>query len=160
MLSTETLLHIWLSTEYYGFQPSSTAVRLHALDPTVPRKRMQIGFLLAQIVKEVSNIVSNLLMSFLLQSENMPIKCAIILISSNTWISWINAQLLYFLSREKVMVEPGTAISVSARSCRLFGVYGIACFFRRIELQHVALPVESNLPMSTVSVRSFVPPDH
>ena len=26
MLSTETLLHIWLSTEYYGFRPSSTAV--------------------------------------------------------------------------------------------------------------------------------------
>ena len=70
MLSTETLLHIWLSTEYYGFRPSSTAVdtvRLHALDPTVPRKRMQIGFLLAPIGKEVSNIVSNPLISFLLQ---------------------------------------------------------------------------------------------
>ena len=26
VLSTETLLHIWLSTEYYGFRPSSTAV--------------------------------------------------------------------------------------------------------------------------------------
>ena len=26
MLSTETLLRIWLSTEYYGFRPSSTAV--------------------------------------------------------------------------------------------------------------------------------------
>ena len=60
----------------------------------------------------------------------MPIKCVILLISSNTWISWVNAQLLYFLlSREKVMVEQGTAISVSARSCRLFDVYGIACFF-------------------------------
>ena len=70
MLSTETLLHIWLSTEYYGFRPSCTAVdtvSLHALDFTVPRKRIQIGFLLAPIVKEVSNIVSNLLMSFLLQ---------------------------------------------------------------------------------------------
>ena len=70
VLSTEMLLHIWLSTENYGFRPSSTAVHtdsLHALDPTVPRKRMQIGFLLAPIVKEVSNIVSNLLMSFLLQ---------------------------------------------------------------------------------------------
>ena len=69
VLSTETLLHIWLSTEYYGCRPSSTAVdtvSLHDLDPTVPRKRMQIGFLLAPIVKEVSNIVSNLLMSFLL----------------------------------------------------------------------------------------------
>ena len=45
VLSTETLLHIWLSTEYYGFRPSSTAVdtvSLHALNPTVPRKRMQI----------------------------------------------------------------------------------------------------------------------
>ena len=26
VLSTETLLHIWLSTKYYGFQPSSMAV--------------------------------------------------------------------------------------------------------------------------------------
>ena len=26
VLSTKTLLHIWLSTEYYGFRPSSTAV--------------------------------------------------------------------------------------------------------------------------------------
>ena len=26
VLSTETLLHIWLSTEYYGFRPSSRAV--------------------------------------------------------------------------------------------------------------------------------------
>ena len=26
VLSTETLLHIWLSTEYYGFRPSSTVV--------------------------------------------------------------------------------------------------------------------------------------
>ena len=70
MLSTETLLHIWLSTEYYGCRPSSTAVdtvSLHALDPTVPHKRIQIGFLLALIVKEVSNIISVLLMSFLLQ---------------------------------------------------------------------------------------------
>ena len=70
VLSTETLLHIWLSTEYYGFRPSITAVdtvSLHALDPTVPRKRMQIGFFLAPIVKEVSDIVSNLLLSFLLQ---------------------------------------------------------------------------------------------
>ena len=70
MLSTEMLLHIWLSTEYYGFRPSSTAVdtvSLHALDPTEPRKRKQIGFLLAPIVKEVSDFISNLLMSFLLQ---------------------------------------------------------------------------------------------
>ena len=41
--------------------------------------------------------------------------------------------VVFLLSRENVMVEPGTAISVSARSCRLFDVYGIACFFRRIE---------------------------
>ena len=68
VLSTETLLHIWLSTEHYGFRPSSTAVdmvSLHALDPTVHRKQKQIGFLLAPIVKEISNFVSNLLMSFL-----------------------------------------------------------------------------------------------
>ena len=69
MLSTETLLPIWLSTEYYGFRPSSAAVdtaSLHAFDLTEPRKRKQIGFLLAPIVKEVSNFVPNLLMSFLL----------------------------------------------------------------------------------------------
>ena len=78
VLLTETLLHIWLSTEYYGCRSSSTAVdtvSLHALDPTVPRKRMQIGFLLAPIVKEVSNIVSNLLMSFLLQRLALEFVC-------------------------------------------------------------------------------------
>ena len=58
MLSTETLLHIWLSTEYYDFRPSSKAVdtvRLHALDLTEPRKRKCIGFLSLPIIKEVSN---------------------------------------------------------------------------------------------------------
>ena len=68
MLSTETLLHIWLSTEYYGFRPSSTAVdtvSLHALDSAEPQELKQIGFfLLAPIVKEVSNFVSYLLTSF------------------------------------------------------------------------------------------------
>ena len=66
----------------------------------------------------------------------MPIKCVILLISSNTWIPWVNAQLLcFYKSREKVTVEPDTAISVTARSSRLFDVYAIACFFfRRIEL--------------------------
>ena len=47
VLSTETLLHVWLSTEYYGFRTSSTAVEtvsLHAIVPTVPRKRKQIRF--------------------------------------------------------------------------------------------------------------------
>ena len=40
---------------------------------------------------------------------------------SNTWISWVNAQILYFwLSREYVTVDPGTAISVSDRFCRIF----------------------------------------
>ena len=35
---------------------------------------------------------------------------------SNTWISWVNAQMLYFrLSREYVTVDLGTAISVSDR---------------------------------------------
>ena len=47
----------------------------------------------------------------------MPIKCVILFFT-----------YLDFLGK-KVMVEPGTAISVSARSCRLFDVYGIACFF-------------------------------
>ena len=40
---------------------------------------------------------------------------------SNTWISWVNIQMLCFpLSREKVMVELGTAISISVRFGRLF----------------------------------------
>ena len=40
---------------------------------------------------------------------------------SNTWISWVNIQMLYFpLSQETVMVELGTAISVSVRFGRLF----------------------------------------
>ena len=65
----------------------------------------------------------------------MPIKCVILLISSNTW-DFLGkcTTVVFLLSREKVRVEPGTTISVSARSCRLFDVYGIPCFFRRIEL--------------------------
>ena len=44
----------------------------------------------------------------------MPIKCVILLISSNTWISWVKCTTVVFLlSREKVTVEPGTTISVS-----------------------------------------------
>ena len=40
---------------------------------------------------------------------------------SNTWISSVNIQMLYFpLSREKVMAELGIAISVSVRFGRLF----------------------------------------
>ena len=39
----------------------------------MPRKRKQIGFLLAPIVKEVSDIVSNLLMSFILKRFNIRI---------------------------------------------------------------------------------------
>ena len=39
----------------------------------MPRKRKQIGFLLAPIVKEVSNIVSNLLMSFFITKINIRI---------------------------------------------------------------------------------------
>ena len=60
---------------------------------------------------------------------------------SNTWISWVNAQMLYFrLSREYVTVDLGTAISVSDRFCRIFlHAIGTACFFfAGIELQHVA----------------------
>ena len=74
MLSTETLLHIWLSTEYYGFRQSSTAVdmvSLHALDPTEPRKRKHIGFLLAP---EVSNFVSNLLLRITVAVEKKRIE--------------------------------------------------------------------------------------
>ena len=59
---------------------------------------------------------------------------------SNTWISWVNAQMLYFrLSQEQVTVDPGTAISVSDRFFRIFlHAIGTACFFAGIELQHVA----------------------
>ena len=87
----------------------------------------------------------------------MPIKCVIlhVLISSNNFLGKCTT-VVFLLSREKVTVEPGTAISVSARSCRLFDVYGIACFF----LEELNLPIESDLPMSTVSVRPSVPPDH
>ena len=59
---------------------------------------------------------------------------------SNTWISWVNAQMLYFrLSREYVTVDPGTAISVSDRFCCIFDMQSAPhAFFAGIELQHVA----------------------
>ena len=59
---------------------------------------------------------------------------------SNTWISWVNIQILYFsLSREKVMVELGTAISVSFQFGRLFDMRLTPhIFFAGIELNHVA----------------------
>ena len=60
----------------------------------------------------------------------MPIKCVILLISFLCKCTTV----VILLSREKVTVEPGVAISVSARFCRLFDVYVIPCFFRRIEL--------------------------
>ena len=50
---------------------------------------------------------------------------------SNTWISWVNAQMLSFLlSREKVLVEPGSATRISVRYGHLFWhMFGSACFF-------------------------------
>ena len=60
---------------------------------------------------------------------------------SNTWISWVNAQMLYFrLSREYVTVDPGTAISVSDRFVVFFDMQSTphAFFFAGIELQNVA----------------------
>ena len=44
----------------------------------------------------------------------MPIKCVILLISSNTHLDFLVkcTTIVFLLSREKVMVEPGTAISV------------------------------------------------
>ena len=36
MLSTETVLRIWLSTENYGFRPSSTAVDGVSIQVRVP----------------------------------------------------------------------------------------------------------------------------
>ena len=70
VLSTETLLRIWLSTEDSGFRPSSTAfdtVSLHALDLIEPRKRWHIGFSSSPIVKEVSNFISVHLRAFFVQ---------------------------------------------------------------------------------------------
>ena len=60
----------------------------------------------------------------------MPIKC-VILINIFLYLDFLGkcTTVVVLLSREKVTVEPGTAISVSARSCRLFDVFGIACFF-------------------------------
>ena len=59
--------------------------------------------------------------------------------------------MLYFpLSREKVIVEPGTAISVSVRFGRLFAsIRHRMIFFAGNELKHVARPVESDLHIST-----------
>ena len=36
----------------------------------------------------------------------MPIKCVILVISSNTWISWVNAQLLCFMHQSFVAPAP------------------------------------------------------
>ena len=57
-------------------------------------------------------------------------------------------------------VDPGTAISVSDRFCRIFYMQSAphAFFFAGIELQHVAWPFESDLPLSTVSVCPSVCP--
>ena len=56
-------------------------------------------------------------------------------------------------------VDPGTAISVSDRFCRIFTCNRHRMlFFAGIELQHVALPFESDLPLSIVSVCLSVRP--
>ena len=51
------------------------------------------------------------------------------------------------------MVEPGTAISVSVRFGRLFltCVWNHLIIFAGIELNCVARPVESDLPINTMS---------
>ena len=64
----------------------------------------------------------------------MTIKCVILLIEEYLDFLGKCTTVVFLLSREKVTVEPGTTISASARSCRLFDVYGIPCFLRRIEL--------------------------
>ena len=57
------------------------------------------------------------------------------------------------------MVELGTAISVSVRFGRHFYMRSAPHdFVAGIELKRVALPVESDLPISTVSVRPSVRP--
>ena len=52
-------------------------------------------------------------------------------------------------------VGPGTAINVSVRFRRLFLTCVRHCmlFFTGIEFKHVELPVDSDLSISTVSVR-------
>ena len=79
---------------------------------------------------------------------------------SNTLISWVNIEMLYFtLSRERMMVELSTAISVSVRFGNLFlHAFGTTCFFAGIDINHVARPVESDLPINTMSVYLSVRP--
>ena len=63
--------------------------------------------------------------------------------SSNTWIAWVNAQMLSFpLSRENVLVELGTEISISFRFGSLFGMLlaPYAFFSTRIDFKLVAWP--------------------
>ena len=55
-------------------------------------------------------------------------------------------------------VDPGTAISVSDRFCRIFCNRHSMLFYAGIELQHVACSFESDLPLSTVSVCLSVRP--
>ena len=73
---------------------------------------------------------------------------------SNSWISWVHVEMLpYPLSRKKVMVELGIAISVSIRFDRLFDMRSVPHdLFAGFELKRVARPVESDLPISTGSV--------
>ena len=74
----------------------------------------------------------------------------------NIWISWVNAQILSFpFSREKVMVEPGTAISISIQFGRLFcfwHAFHLASFFY---IQGLILNILHDL-LSMVSVRPSV----
>ena len=55
---------------------------------------------------------------------------------SNSWISWVNIQMLYFpLSQERVMVELGIAISDSIGFGHLFYMHSATHdFFAGIEL--------------------------
>ena len=69
---------------------------------------------------------------------------------SITWISWVNAQMLSFpLSRENVLVEQGTEISISVQFGSLFGMrLAPHAFF----LQGLTLNTLHNV-LSIVSVR-------
>ena len=56
-------------------------------------------------------------------------------------------------------VELGTAISVSARSCRLFDVYGIACFLEELNFSTLHYPLKVSLYEHSIcpSIRSSGP---
>ena len=68
VLSSETLLHILLSSEYSGFRPSTTAVVIISAPVSVstgPKFRRYSAQLSRKIVKKVFIVISNVFPTFL-----------------------------------------------------------------------------------------------